>query len=46
MTSNHPELLDPALIRPGRVDMSIYMGRCCTDQMSQFYYRFYLAFGI
>jgi hypothetical protein len=37
MTSNHPELLDPALIRPGRVDMSIYMGRCCTDQMSQFY---------
>lgn len=26
MTSNHPELLDPALIRPGRVDRIIYLG--------------------
>nr|WRJ69785.1 hypothetical protein TetV2_00336 [Oceanusvirus sp.] len=26
MTSNHPEKLDPALIRPGRVNMNIYMG--------------------
>ncbi|KAE8417746.1 BCS1 N terminal-domain-containing protein [Aspergillus pseudocaelatus] len=26
MTTNHPEKLDPALLRPGRVDMSIQFG--------------------
>lgn len=26
LTSNHPELLDPALIRPGRVDRLIHLG--------------------
>jgi chaperone BCS1 len=26
MTSNHPEMLDPALIRPGRVDKKIMLG--------------------
>ena len=26
LTTNHPERLDPALIRPGRVNKSIYMG--------------------
>jgi chaperone BCS1 len=26
MTSNHPERLDPALIRPGRVTLNIYLG--------------------
>lgn len=37
MTSNHPEVLDPALVRPGRVDMSVYLGRCCADQIRKFY---------
>lgn len=27
MTSNHPEKLDPALIRPGRINKQVYMGR-------------------
>ena len=26
LTTNHPERLDPALIRPGRINKSIYMG--------------------
>ena len=26
MTSNHPEKLDPALIRPGRVNLKIHLG--------------------
>ncbi len=26
MTSNHPEMLDPALIRPGRIDKKLYLG--------------------
>ena len=27
MTTNHPERLDPALVRPGRINRSIYLGR-------------------
>eukprot|EP00629_Pelagomonadales_sp_RCC1024_P000604 CAMPEP_0119269292 /NCGR_PEP_ID=MMETSP1329-20130426/6756_1 /TAXON_ID=114041 /ORGANISM="Genus nov. species nov., Strain RCC1024" /LENGTH=546 /DNA_ID=CAMNT_0007269289 /DNA_START=58 /DNA_END=1694 /DNA_ORIENTATION=- len=26
MTSNHPEKLDPALVRPGRVNLKLYLG--------------------
>jgi hypothetical protein len=34
MTTNHPEKLDKALLRPGRVNMRIYMGFiCCNDAM-------------
>lgn len=29
MTTNHPEKLDPALIRPGRVNKVVYMGNMC-----------------
>lgn len=36
LTTNHPELLDPALVRPGRVDMKVYLGPCSRDQLRQF----------
>lgn len=32
MTSNHPEMLDPALIRPGRIDKKLLLGHLrCED---------------
>ncbi len=30
-TTNHPERLDPALIRPGRMDMHIELRHCSMD---------------
>lgn len=33
LTTNHIEKLDPALIRPGRVDMRSYFGLADTDQL-------------
>ncbi|KAL0332932.1 UNVERIFIED_CONTAM: AAA-ATPase [Sesamum calycinum] len=30
-TTNHKEKLDPALLRPGRMDMHIYMGYCTPE---------------
>jgi chaperone BCS1 len=41
MTTNHPEKLDPALLRPGRVNLQIYMGFIqCPDavKMVNHYY--------
>ncbi|KAJ3013838.1 UNVERIFIED_CONTAM: hypothetical protein HDU68_000521 [Siphonaria sp. JEL0065] len=37
MTSNHPEVLDPALIRPGRVDLHLSLGYCTRYQMNRMY---------
>ena len=41
MTTNHPERLDPALIRPGRVDVKEYFGHATPYQMKEMYLRFY-----
>ena len=41
MTSNYPERLDPALIRPGRVDVKEYIGDATDDQLARAFQRFY-----
>lgn len=34
-TTNHPEQLDPALIRPGRIDLDIEVGYCNTEMVTE-----------
>jgi chaperone BCS1 len=41
MTTNHPEKLDPALIRPGRVDLRVEIGWPDEDQVGRIFLRFY-----
>ncbi|RKP38154.1 BCS1 N terminal-domain-containing protein [Dimargaris cristalligena] len=41
MTTNHIELLDQALIRPGRVDMKVYLGDATPHQIRRMFLRFY-----
>lgn len=36
-----PPRLDPALIRPGRVDLKQYVGHCTHWQVTQMFCRFY-----
>jgi len=41
MTTNYPEKLDPALIRPGRVDLQIRFTLATRDQMQEIFRRMY-----
>ncbi|KAJ6665513.1 hypothetical protein lerEdw1_003354 [Lerista edwardsae] len=41
MTTNHVDRLDPALVRPGRVDLKQYVGYCSHWQLSHLFQRFY-----
>jgi chaperone BCS1 len=41
MTTNHPEKLDEALIRPGRVDVKEYLGHATPYQIREMFLRFY-----
>eukprot|EP01025_Chloroclados_australasicus_P037819 TRINITY_DN3867_c0_g7_i1.p1 TRINITY_DN3867_c0_g7~~TRINITY_DN3867_c0_g7_i1.p1 ORF type:complete len:439 (+),score=13.32 TRINITY_DN3867_c0_g7_i1:364-1680(+) len=44
MTTNHIELLDPALIRPGRVDVRVEFSCATAEQMQEYFLRFYRAY--
>ncbi|KAF9177179.1 hypothetical protein BGZ51_008306 [Haplosporangium sp. Z 767] len=41
MTTNHIDVLDPALIRPGRVDLREYVGDATPLQIRRMFMRFY-----
>jgi ATP-dependent 26S proteasome regulatory subunit len=41
MTTNHPELLDEALTRPGRVDYNLEIGYSGDTEINQFLSNFY-----
>lgn len=41
MTTNYLDRLDPALIRPGRIDLKQYIGHATKHQLLKMYLRFY-----
>jgi chaperone BCS1 len=45
LTTNHAERLDPALIRPGRIDTRVEFGHAQPDQVNRLFRQFYKAEG-
>jgi chaperone BCS1 len=41
LTTNHRDRLDPALIRPGRCDMTVELGSATPEQLEEMYLRFF-----
>jgi chaperone BCS1 len=41
MTTNHVEKLDQALLRPGRIDYRLYLGKASGRQKVELYRRFF-----
>lgn len=41
LTTNHPDRLDPALVRPGRVDRSLHLAHTTPDQARRLFLWFY-----
>ena len=45
MTTNHPEKLDPALVRPGRVDLIVHIDDATPVQATSLFTQFYGGSG-
>jgi chaperone BCS1 len=45
MSTNHIEKLDPALIRPGRVDWQAFLGNAVPEQVAELFLRFFPESG-
>jgi len=41
ITTNHYDKLDPALIRPGRIDMALNLGNASRDTIAEMYLHYY-----
>lgn len=41
MTTNHPEKLDPAILRPGRIDYKVEIGNASIFQIEKMFFKFY-----
>lgn len=41
MTTNHPDTLDPALLRPGRVDYRLHLGYVTEEQARRIFNKFF-----
>jgi len=41
ITTNNPELLDEALIRPGRIDINLNLGYCSIDMIEEMFCEFF-----
>ena len=41
ITTNHPDKLDKALVRPGRIDMALEFGRCTSTDVADIYKNFF-----
>lgn len=46
MTSNHPERLDAALVRPGRIDVKLELGYADDGQVAEMFMRFFPERGL
>lgn len=43
MTTNKPELLDPALVRPGRVDLKVHLGNISRKSAGEMFMRMFVS---